>query len=333
MKKAAGLLFICLFILVILSVSLASSIAEEKEVMNTNSGTESSLVKPNSYIIQLKNEPLIKKKVAIEKEISELKSQNLATKAEKIEKDKEKNILNHKSVLKKEHKDALLDIESKIETKSLTGKIIFSIKRITGNIIARITGFDIASSSLKPENEYYNVFNGFVLENISKEKLEKIKKSKYVKEVSPNYIVKASLMDSAPLINADDVWNLGYTGEGIKIAIIDTGVDYTHADLEGYCPPGGYCGDKYCNASKEDKFNCPQDCEEALEPGWPVKINSVQSTPVIENIDDDLEKEIIVYSDENGWSPNVIKLSSNFFPSNYNINSFSQISSWHICFS
>src|SRR3989338_1423019 len=55
-----------------------------------------------------------------------------------------------------------------------------------------------------------------------------------------------SLMDSVPLINADDVWLLDedgndcsvsgkecLTGKGVSIAIIDTGVDYTHPDLGG----------------------------------------------------------------------------------------------------
>jgi len=47
------------------------------------------------------------------------------------------------------------------------------------------------------------------------------------------------LYDSVPLINADDVWKLqdelerNITGQGITIAIIDTGIDYTHPDLGG----------------------------------------------------------------------------------------------------
>jgi len=32
-------------------------------------------------------------------------------------------------------------------------------------------------------------------------------------------------------INADDVWALGYTGSGVKVAILDTGVDTTHIEL------------------------------------------------------------------------------------------------------
>ncbi|MED4081397.1 S8 family serine peptidase [Halalkalibacterium halodurans] len=39
------------------------------------------------------------------------------------------------------------------------------------------------------------------------------------------------MLDSAPFIGANDAWEAGYTGEGITVAILDTGVDYTHPDL------------------------------------------------------------------------------------------------------
>ncbi|MDR0364948.1 MAG: S8 family serine peptidase [Bacteroidales bacterium] len=34
-------------------------------------------------------------------------------------------------------------------------------------------------------------------------------------------------------VNADAVWELGYTGEGIIVAVLDTGVNYNHTDLQG----------------------------------------------------------------------------------------------------
>jgi subtilisin family serine protease len=39
------------------------------------------------------------------------------------------------------------------------------------------------------------------------------------------------LSSSVPLINADDVWSMGYDGTGIRICIIDTGIDPNHCDF------------------------------------------------------------------------------------------------------
>lgn len=40
-------------------------------------------------------------------------------------------------------------------------------------------------------------------------------------------------------VNADQVWNLGYTGQGVVVAVIDTGVNYNHLDLAGHLWDGG----------------------------------------------------------------------------------------------
>ena len=40
-------------------------------------------------------------------------------------------------------------------------------------------------------------------------------------------------------VNADDVWNLGYTGTGVIVAVIDSGVNYNHTDIANNMWDGG----------------------------------------------------------------------------------------------
>jgi subtilisin family serine protease len=60
--------------------------------------------------------------------------------------------------------------------------------------------------------------------------------SNYVRKIWLNYKVKVNLNASVPLIGAPYVWSIGYNGSGVKIAILDTGIDNTHPDF--YFPNG-----------------------------------------------------------------------------------------------
>ena len=65
-----------------------------------------------------------------------------------------------------------------------------------------------------------------------------------VRGVYPDLPVQLELADSVPLIGADQVWQMldrngeAVTGQGIRLAVIDTGIDYTHPDLGGCFGPG-----------------------------------------------------------------------------------------------
>ncbi len=102
-----------------------------------------------------------------------------------------------------------------------------------------------AAKSSKVKREYDHVFSGFSMELKSNE-IPSLLAVPGVKAVYPNvtYTVTDSegvtieedayhpeMLDSAPFIGADEAWESGYTGEGITVAVIDTGADYTHPDL------------------------------------------------------------------------------------------------------
>jgi len=52
-------------------------------------------------------------------------------------------------------------------------------------------------------------------------------------------------------VDADEVWDEGYTGEGVLVAVLDSGVNYNHVDLADHMWDGGesypYHGYDFCN--------------------------------------------------------------------------------------
>jgi minor extracellular serine protease Vpr len=55
-----------------------------------------------------------------------------------------------------------------------------------------------------------------------------------VRSVQPVSIVKKTLSTSVPFIGAPQVWStFGARGQGMRVAVVDTGIDYTHASFGG----------------------------------------------------------------------------------------------------
>ena len=89
---------------------------------------------------------------------------------------------------------------------------------------------------------YHTLFNGFAI-SIKTDQLSKLNRIPGVKNVYPVGTTPApeiplasdpELFTSLAMIGADIAQSeLGYTGEGIKVGVIDTGIDYDHSDLGG----------------------------------------------------------------------------------------------------
>ncbi|MFQ5976173.1 MAG: S8 family serine peptidase, partial [Candidatus Hydrothermarchaeales archaeon] len=66
---------------------------------------------------------------------------------------------------------------------------------------------------------------------ITQRALEKLKANPNVAMIVEDKPVKAFLAESGPLINRDSAHASGFTGSGVTVAVIDTGIDTDHPDL------------------------------------------------------------------------------------------------------
>ncbi len=100
---------------------------------------------------------------------------------------------------------------------------------------------------------------------VNKEGFDKLREHGFVKFIYLRRILGVDLMESVPLINADDVWNIrdnnGFNvkGRGQVICVIDMGIDYTHPDLGG-CRREDFLGGRCIKViDGNDEFNGDSD--------------------------------------------------------------------------
>jgi beta propeller repeat protein len=82
-------------------------------------------------------------------------------------------------------------------------------------------------------NRQYAIFP-LLAATVDADTLDRLSQSPVVQAIYPDRPMYATLHESGPLVGQPQAELAGYGGLGIGVAILDTGLDYTHPDLGGY---------------------------------------------------------------------------------------------------
>ena len=97
------------------------------------------------------------------------------------------------------------------------------------------------------ESYLQSAYNGMRV-NLPRRQLRAVSQLDGVKSIRAVPIHKIENATSVPFLGVPQVWqNTNFHGEGVKLAVIDTGIDYTHADFGG---PGTVEAYKAANAAE-----------------------------------------------------------------------------------
>jgi subtilisin family serine protease len=217
-----------------------------------------------SYLVEFKKAPLIETFSEKEELVQDLEEQYAAaepnsrqarsvqSKIERTERQQERAIAKSKNDLVQEHERALSDLSARLYDRTPPADWgVFSFALPLAEFVSRITGRavdDGETPQLVPEKEYFTAFNGIALSGLTEEDIARLNQSRYVKRIVPNHYMQLLLDKSVPAIGADQVWMRDVegracgesgkpcvTGKGVRIGVIDSGIDYTHPDLGNGC--------------------------------------------------------------------------------------------------
>ncbi|MFH0831877.1 MAG: S8 family serine peptidase [archaeon] len=127
--------------------------------------------------------------------------------------------------------------------------------------LLRLTVEDFLTNYSENETKNIRKHIGEFTADMTKEGFNKIVNDSRINEILLSYTAPgyAILDESVPLIKATNAWSLGFSGTGIKICVIDAGVNASHPFLSGQV------SDQYCYCSTwDDPYNycCPNHNDE-----------------------------------------------------------------------
>lgn len=113
---------------------------------------------------------------------------------------------------------------SESEAAAVRGKLVAAQDALTD---------DIAASGGTVLTQVQSAYNGIGV-RIARSEIASLAELPGVTAVQAVGLVELTNEESVPYIGTPDVWeSYGFTGDGVKVAIIDTGIDYTHANFAG----------------------------------------------------------------------------------------------------
>lgn len=169
------------------------------------------------------------------------------------------------------------------QTHNLTQRTQEHLRKIDSaqnDVIRQMRSLRGAGSGVQILYQVKNVLNGIAVRT-DEAGAEAIRRLPGVKSVTVMELHERGHVGSVPLIGGPEVWrNYGVLGEGIKVAVIDTGIDYIHTNFGGPGTPEAYeldttelneyfpnvkvaggwdfAGDDYDASSDDPRRNTPQ---------------------------------------------------------------------------
>ena len=166
-------------------------------------------------IIHLSENP-----VALEQGIKELAGKTFTAANEKTVKT---NVQSQQTLLKKEMKIKQVSFKQSFSYNTVLNGLAATVKADDLDKILEIKGVTL----VEPDAEVHAYEDKLAKAKLSKDKVTKDKLTKVDGQVSP------TMDTSIPFLGIEPLWEEGFEGQGIKVAVLDTGIDKDHPDFAG----------------------------------------------------------------------------------------------------